>query len=1009
MKEKWVLKIFFCYVIAVFAYLVLGELFLPADDFGADRQVSEFQQQWYRIMEDGMKVAQDIPGICDVERGKEVTLATVLPEEIPEETYLCFRSGKQEMRFWVDGELRQEYNTDKTRIIGSYSPVAYIFVKIYPKDAGKELLMTAQTASSYNGIFYAVYQGSQMAVWNYYFRLYGLELIVATLVLMLSTLVIAASFLMQSYYHRVIDLKYLGWAVLIAGVWELANSAFRQLIFPNLPVINDIAFYMVMLLPMPFLLYMDGLQKRRYTALFRVLETITLGDFLLCTCLHVAKAVDFNETILLMAVVCLVVIIVLLVTIVIDALRGYAKEYRVVSWGIFCAFLCAIVQIATYFQRTKAFNGVILSIGLVFLMLFATLYTVQELVVTEREKHKALMASKFKGEFLANMSHEIRTPVNAVLGLGEMILRQSKEAQIREYAADIGNVGHTLLSLINDILDLSKIESGKMGIMALDYDLSSLIVDVANMIEGKAEAKGLRLELVVDEQLPCGLYGDDMRLRQILVNLLNNAVKYTDAGSVILEISGKQEEEGKMRVHFSVRDTGIGIREEDRDKLYEAFERIDEEHNRSVEGTGLGMSITVRLLALMDSHLDVQSEYGKGSEFSFELTQRITNQEPIGDIHKRLKERNEKYAYEASFVAPDAKVLLVDDNYMNRKVFRGLLNQTALQIEEAENGTGALEKLSGQEYDIIFLDYMMPDMNGIEVLQKLMQLSDNPNREKPVVALTANAISGARDMYLQAGFTDYLSKPIQSSKLEKMIQKYLPEEKWQKALLKPSSDMDSQTGEYGGEMLDLPEVEGIDWNFALQKVKDASLVRDLVKDFCLLAEGDLKELQSYYDGLGPDGEQEEMLKQFRVKVHGMKTSAAMLGALETSSLAKLLEYAAKEHNIKRIQSLFPTFAEEWMLLRSRLAKLLPEQDAGGGEREVMEVPELLQHLERLKDAMADMDVDMADEVMDRLMQYSYDAEIYGLLQQMHAAERSLDEQKVIGLVGEIERKAGQDG
>lgn len=615
----------------------------------------------------------------------------------------------------------------------------------------------------------------------------------------------------------------------------------------------------------------------------------------------------------------------------------------------------------------------------------------QELL--KKQADVAMQASEAKGRFLANMSHEIRTPINSVLGLDTMILRESTEPKIREYAVDIGNAGQALLSLINDILDFSKIESGKMEIVPLEYSFSSLLHDVLSMISMKAQTKGLEIKLELDEHLPDRLFGDDVRIRQVLVNIMSNAVKYTEKGSVTFSVSGEINDD-RVLLHFSVRDTGIGIKKEDIEKLFAPFERIEEKRNRNIEGTGLGMSITIQLLRLMDSELQVASEYGKGSEFSFDIWQEIRSYDEVGDLQSRVAEQAEKYAYEASFIAPDAKVLVVDDNPMNRKVFVSLLKETQIQIDEAEGGKEALVLIEKQPYDIIFLDHMMPDPDGMEVRRQMLSWEDYPNRNTPVIALTANAITGAREMYLEAGFDDYLSKPIYPDKLEKMIGRLLPEEK-----KRPDENREKHASETPAETAsteELPMVEGVDWDYALFKLKKTELVKSVVKDFSLLAEFDLQELSMNYEQIRKafdDTEKEQACSQYRVKVHAMKTSAAMFGASAVSALAKVLEYAARDMDRDTIDAVHPVFDREW----SRLKTLI--DDAFGFEVESDEGkpkldPEMLQqYLRLLSGAMEVLDTDTADDIMEELQKYAYDAEAKEHFNQLVLAVRMLDIEK----------------
>ncbi|MCR5149255.1 MAG: response regulator [Eubacterium sp.] len=388
-------------------------------------------------------------------------------------------------------------------------------------------------------------------------------------------------------------------------------------------------------------------------------------------------------------------------------------------------------------------------------------------------KKTAESANEAKSSFLAQMSHEIRTPINAILGMNEMILHESNEPGIREYADNIRSSGRTLLSIINSILDFSKIEDGKMEIVSVNYDTAGMINDLENAIIERAKQKGLELIVEADKSLPRILIGDDIRIKQIITNLLTNAVKYTEKGSIKLEIRNNGDSEGLQMIYVAVTDTGIGIREEEIGTMTEAFKRLEMNHNRNIEGTGLGLAIVTGLLNKMDSHLQVKSVYREGSTFSFILPQRVADYMPMGDY--RTKERSSvamSGKKEAAFTVPDAKILVVDDNKMNLKVAAKLLGLYGVKADMSSSGKDTLEVLSKKQYDIIFLDHMMPEMDGIEVLKEIKAKKLAPESTR-IIALTANAISGVRDMYLSEGFDDYLSKPIETKEMEHILAKYL--------------------------------------------------------------------------------------------------------------------------------------------------------------------------------------------------------------------------------------------
>ncbi|MCR5212041.1 MAG: response regulator [Lachnospiraceae bacterium] len=392
--------------------------------------------------------------------------------------------------------------------------------------------------------------------------------------------------------------------------------------------------------------------------------------------------------------------------------------------------------------------------------------------VLELEKDAANASNKAKSDFLANMSHEIRTPMNAIIGMDEMILRSSPGEPIRKYALDIQSAGKTLLSIINDILDFSKIESGKMELIPVEYSFASAMNDVVNMTLKRAQDKGLEYKLAVSEDIPSVMLGDEIRIRQVMLNLINNAIKYTHAGSVSIDVSYENEAEMLCVI---VSDTGIGIRNEDLNKLFGSFERLEEDKNRNIEGTGLGLNITMRLVNMMDGSIGVHSKYGQGTTFTAKMKQTVIDPTPVGDFAQNiLRAQEHTEEYRPSLVAPKARILVVDDNDMNLEVIESLLEDTKVKVTLAESGKDCLELLKDNSFDMILLDQMMPGMSGLQTLalMKKRHLAD----DTPVIALTADAIVGARENYIKEGFTDYLSKPVMYGALEAILIKYLKEE-----------------------------------------------------------------------------------------------------------------------------------------------------------------------------------------------------------------------------------------
>ncbi len=590
------------------------------------------------------------------------------------------------------------------------------------------------------------------------------------------------------------------------------------------------------------------------------------------------------------------------------------------------------------------------------------------IALLQKAKQSAEDVSRAKGDFLANMSHEIRTPINAILGMDEMILRESSEEQTLEYAEDIRKAGNTLLGLINDVLDFSKIEAGKMDIIPVDYQLSSVLNDLTNIIQPRANAKGLEFKVRVDPTTPDYLHGDEIRIKQIIMNILTNAVKYTKQGSVTLTVAYKRTDGGFIQLRVSVSDTGIGIKKEDIDKLYIAFERIEENRNRSIEGTGLGMSITQQLLALMDSRLEVESEYGKGSVFSFTLNQEIVKSSPIGDYERALERSlTDRKKYRESFKAPYAKVLVVDDVEMNLVVFKNLLKKTDIRIDTASSGEMAVRLAKVRRYDLIFLDHRMPNKDGIETLAEIRADKESANYDTPAVCLTANAVSGVREKYIAAGFCEYLTKPIDPNKLESLIIELLPEDL------------------VVVEREEITEEEGQTSVFAATSESPAPAAPDrAILDIYLNSIDEMSDLiEQLYNS--------EDWANYTIKVHALKSTSRLVGETEIADLAEKMEHAGDSGDIDAIRENTAHLLEMYRAVKVKYGADAKED----AEEEKADLPEISEDLledayAAIREAAKDRDFDALCDVLDELNTYSFPEAHRQRIAQINAAADNVD-------------------
>ena len=531
----------------------------------------------------------------------------------------------------------------------------------------------------------------------------------------------------------------------------------------------------------------------------------------------------------------------------------------------------------------------------------------------EAARDEARAANHAKSEFLASMSHEIRTPLNAVLGMNTIILRDCQQARellqdnfdalkildnITSSAGDIENAGNNLLSLINQILDFSKVEAGKIELVENNYKLSSVLNDVSSMVALRAKSKDLEFHVDVDENLPDVYFGDEMRMRLIIQNLLTNAVKYTDHGSVDFSVSsansGDVQPGGTLLLKILVKDTGIGIKKEDLDKIFRRFERVNLEHNSTIEGTGLGLAIVQLLCSKMGGKINLESEYGKGSVFTLTIPQKVISCEPVGNFRKKFEQSIiNKEHYHELFKAPEAHILIVDDTHFNLVVAMGLLKKTEIKIDTASNGADAITFAGERPYDLILMDQRMPGIDGTEALHRIREFDQNT----PVICLTADAILGARARYLSEGFTDYLTKPIDSAALEKMLLKYLPKDKI--ITIKEAEEKTPQD-----ETDDFAKLKGsgIQVDVGLRySQNDKALYRTLLSEYILSFEEKFDSIKKFCAS--------KNFERYGIVVHSLKSSSRMIGAIELSELCANLEKASDNSEIEVIQNRTPALLD----------------------------------------------------------------------------------------------------
>lgn len=766
-----------CFLFLAF-YIVWGIILSPKVKLFSE-SAKIYDGEWIKedTVSSGTPMSSKMPMSLNLGKNETATFYTILPMNLEHGMYLSLHTGKS-FSVYINGEKIYTFDNNISKLPGNITKALIVPIPLEDEYSGQKFTVIFRNDKYERNPVNTAYIGNLTGIINLYFKYYSMQFVIALLLILASLVTIIIFTYIGKRDNQKAALINLTEGILLICLWVIFDNPLFQIVFGVYFFDGIASFMLCTIMTLPFSIYFDTITEKRKHTVFSICEATMAINFIVFTTLHLTGVRSFDKSLLYIDGALIVFIVVMLFCTISDYISQGKRNHKKVivglfGLGVFAFFEIVITIITAYKPFSIDIGGLSVLCGMIFLLVFAILDQVGVYENLKLETQNALAATKAKSDFLANMSHEIRTPINAIMGMNEMVLRESNQKNIIEYAKDINSASENLLKIVNDILDFSKIESGKLEIICDNYDLGEIIYDVTTLVTMKAEAKGLKLNVNIDEELPSKLYGDEKRIREIITNILNNAVKYTEKGFVNLKISGEKQNE-KVLLKICIEDSGQGIKPEDLNTIFEGFSQVNVKNNKNIEGTGLGLSITKRLVELMKGTITVESEFGKGSVFTITLLQDIVSDEKMGKYYEhRHSSVSESPLISVEYDLSGVKILAVDDTALNLKVISKFLEKAKADVTCVSSGAAMLDLIKENVYDIILLDHMMPNMDGIETLKLSKKLENNKCINVPVIALTANAIVGAREMYLEAGFNDYISKPIKMNDLCGIIKKYV--------------------------------------------------------------------------------------------------------------------------------------------------------------------------------------------------------------------------------------------
>ncbi len=967
LKKKWNVAVYFIFLILTFFFMWL------ADQSGEQYQFKEydqtpFAQPWSYEFSDGVSGETALPARLSYQGDADtLTLTNTLPD-VWDGMVFIYRSRHSDVKIYIGGELVYDsMKSQEGEVKKGLFPLAgniWNEVSLREEYSGQKIVIKSTCAlRRYLRGPGDVYLGDRATFFLQLVESKASTIVGSGVLAILATILFVAWVILtvttRKKYSEILCLALFTASM---SLWGFTESRCLQFGMQNMRGHSVFAFEILPLIPVPIALYFTYGKRHQTVRLARVAAVIPLVIWALNNLAHFLGILDLAATLPLTQVMLIFEVLFIGVIQGHDLLldrNSNGADSGGIFWRVPLVGLVIMVPFVLWDLRKYLLADLYFTdkadatcFGIIAYIIALACHSALRLA---SENFKIAAASEAKTQFLANMSHEIRTPLNAVLGFDELILRDAKDKKILDYAVSIQNAGVSLRDTINSILDFSKIESGRIEITSAPYHTVQLIDNVSSIASALAAKKNLYFRIEIDENLPAHMDGDEVHIRQVLVNLLTNAVKYTYEGGVIfrVQLADGPDEEGNCMVRYAVKDTGLGIKQEDRERLFEKFERLDPDVNRNTEGTGLGMSIVAKLLEAMGSKVELESVYHAGSEFYFYLTQKALGTEKVGIYEEAKTKADAQIPQYESFTAPDARVLVVDDVRMNLQVVCGLLEHLQMKIDTAESGEEAVALAQKYHYDVILMDHMMPGMDGITAARQIRGLGvktgDHYYETAPILALTANALSGMREMYLEAGMQDFISKPVRGRDLEAVLKKWLPADKIVPGGRQENENVTCQAEDAGNESVTGDwevSIDGLNVEEAKAYFTQKEMYIDALGTFLAAIPATAEKIDTY----GKTG----AVQDYIVIVHGLKSSSRIIGAEQLSELARQSEQLAKSGAFVEAVEKTPQLLQLLSDVQSAIRGYLGNEPAR--PKQTLTKEELTESLLRLRDCARDFDM-----------------------------------------------------